>query len=98
MSFTVLIIGGLAVWRLAHMLVVEDGPKDIIAKLRARLAEKQKSSGGLYDAFSCVACMSFWIGSVAALGPAGSVLQWIGYTLAFSAVATLIEAYVTLDA
>jgi hypothetical protein len=92
-----LILGGLVTWRLAHMLVKEQGPLSIFLRLRAYLATNQKRSGGLFDMVSCVACMSIYIAAVTALWPAGSVLGWIWYTLAFSTIATFLEQiYVTL--
>lgn len=86
-----LILGGLAVWRLSHMVVKEMGPLGIFSKLRADRARKQKMVGGTFDMLSCVACASIYIGSVAALGAAHGLFSWLGYTLALSAIATFLE-------
>lgn len=88
-----LILGGLVVWRLSHMVVKEMGPLGIFAKYRADRAKNQQRSGGLFDMVSCVACTSVYIGAVASLAVATGVLEWIMYTLAFSAIATLIERF-----
>lgn len=41
----------LAVWRMTHLLAEEDGPGDVIAKLRARLGTS--IFGRLMDCFYC---------------------------------------------
>lgn len=89
----VLILCCLATWRLAHMVVKETGPLSVFAKLRANRARKQKRIGGSFDMLSCVACASIYIGAVVALWPAGDVVTWFVYTLAFSAVATILEHF-----
>ena len=48
-----LIIITLATWRLSYMLVTEEGPYQILTRLRARFA-----LGGLTD---CIYCMSVWV-------------------------------------
>lgn len=93
MDLTTVLIGGLVTWRLARLISKENGPLLIFARFRAYLANKQQRLGGFYDMVSCVACMSMYIGLWAAIWPAGTVLELIGYTIAFSAVATLIERY-----
>ena len=85
------IIVSLAIWRLSYAIVKENGPLMVFARLRARLAASQKRSGGLFDLISCVYCVSFWIGLVGALIVSNNVFEWVGYGLAFSAVAVLIE-------
>lgn len=92
MNAVTLVIGGLITWRVSHMLVKEAGPLMSFARLRAFLASNQKRSGGLFDLISCVYCTSMYIGLVAALWVSGDVFHKIGYALAFSAIATLIEA------
>jgi hypothetical protein len=93
----ILLFGGLITWRLAHMLVKEKGPLLVFDRLRAYLASTQKRSGGLFDMLSCLACMSIYIGAVAAIQPAHGVLSWLAYALSFSAIATFLEQiYVAL--
>lgn len=88
-----IVIGSLAVWRLSHALVKENGPRDWFIRLRARLARTQKRSGGLFDMFSCVYCLSFWIGLGASLFVSYSFFSWIGYAFAFSGAAMLLESF-----
>ena len=95
MTPLVFIVGSLAVWRVSHALVKEKGPLDIFVRLRARLASSQKRSGGLFDLFSCVYCLSVWVGLVAALSVSESAAQWLGYAFAFSAVSMLLEKLFT---
>lgn len=93
MTLFTFIVASLAVWRLSYMFVREKGPRDIFVRLRARLGASQKRSGGLFDLFSCVRCFSVWIGLVGALFVSENVLQWLGYGLGFSAVASLIDLF-----
>lgn len=50
------LLGVLATWRLAHLLADEDGPFDVIVKVRRRLGGSWL--GRLLD---CFYCLSFWI-------------------------------------
>jgi hypothetical protein len=90
-----IVIGSLAVWRLSHALVKENGPRDWFIRLRARLARTQKRSGGLFDMFSCVYCLSFWIALIAALSVSETFFQWFGYALALSGSSMLLEVLFT---
>lgn len=71
------------------MLVLEDGPLMVFPRFRAYLAGRQRKPGGWFDMISCIGCASVYIGSVTALALAGDVLEWILYTLSFSAVTVL---------
>lgn len=93
----VLIVGGLVTWRVTNILVKQNGPLAVFARLRAYLASKQKRIGGFYDMFSCIACMSMIVGAVAAVVPSRSVFQWIAYTLSFSAISALVGAYIAKE-
>lgn len=93
MNLTILIFGGLIVWRVADIFVKQKGPLDIFVRFRAHLASRQKRMGGWYDMFSCMACVTMMAGAIMALAFANGLLQWIGYTLALSAIATLIERF-----
>lgn len=56
MRFYWLILGVLAAWRITHLLNAEDGPWDLLVKLR-RLAGNG-FFGGLLD---CFYCLSLWV-------------------------------------
>jgi hypothetical protein len=51
-----LLLGILGVWRITHLLHVEDGPWKLLAKLRALLG--RTLLGQLFD---CFYCLSLWI-------------------------------------
>jgi hypothetical protein len=48
------VLASLAVWRISHLLALEDGPFDLIVRLRARLGK----AGRVLDCFYCV---SLWV-------------------------------------
>jgi hypothetical protein len=49
-------LASLATWRLTHLLAEEDGPGDVVLRLRARAGSGRL--GGLMD---CFACLSLWV-------------------------------------
>ena len=46
----------LAIWRLTHLIASEDGPFDIIVRIRARVGDNVL--GSLLD---CFLCLSLWV-------------------------------------
>ena len=58
---------GLASWRIASLLVVEEGPFDILAKFRSFIGIRYDELSTPYgtnviaDAFTCIWCASMWI-------------------------------------
>jgi hypothetical protein len=76
----------LASWRVTHLLAREDGPADIVYRLRARLGAS--ALGGLMD---CFACLSIWVCAPASVlvtrRPADAALTW----LALSGTICLLE-------
>ena len=60
-SLSWVLIATLAVWRLTHLLAAEDGPWDLLVRLRRRVGEG--FWGGLLD---CFYCLSLWIAAPAA--------------------------------
>jgi hypothetical protein len=81
-----LILAALAVWRLTHLLAAEDGPGDLIARLRGRLGD-----GVLGRLMDCFYCLSLWIAAPFAVAlaprPWPALLTW----LALSGAACLLE-------
>lgn len=59
---TRLLAGALATWRLAHLVAEEDGPADVVARLRSRAGH-----GGLGAAMDCLYCLSVWFAAPVAL-------------------------------
>jgi hypothetical protein len=60
----------LAVYRVAHMVALEDGPADAFARWRHRVGQRSWVGRG----FHCPLCLSFWLGLLAALA-----LPWTGW-------------------
>lgn len=88
MSALDLLILALACWRLAYMLVREDGPAHIFARLRART-----TFGGLLE---CVFCTSIWTAVLVFavwLTPARPVVE----VLAISALALMAAKYTGVE-
>ena len=56
-------VGALATWRLTHLVVLEDGPADIVVRVRRRAGD-----GPAGAALDCFHCVSVW--AAAALAPA----------------------------
>jgi hypothetical protein len=80
------VLAVLATWRVTHLLASEDGPADLIVRLRARLG--QGLTGKLLDCFNC---LSLWIAAPAALFVSRKLLDWLLTWLAISGAACLLE-------
>ena len=80
------VLCALAVWRIAHLLVRENGPWDLIARLRATLG-----SGVLGRLMDCFYSLSFLISLPPAIWMSSSWIQFLVQWLALSAVACLLE-------
>jgi hypothetical protein len=76
----------LATWRLTHLFVAEDGPGDIVVKLRAWLGD---SFFGLV--MDCFYCASVWLAFPFAFVIAHDALDWLVSWLAISGAAALLE-------
>jgi len=81
-----LVIAGLAVWRATHLLAAEDGPWDLIVRIRLKLGTS--IWGHLMD---CFHCLSLWISIPFALFVADGVLSRVVAWLALSGAACLAE-------
>jgi hypothetical protein len=83
---TRLVCGTLATWRVTHLLAKEDGPADLVIRLRAHLGDR--FAGKLMDCFNC---LSIWVAAPVALWacrkPSDRILAW----LALSGAACLFE-------
>jgi hypothetical protein len=90
MAFALVLMGGLAVWRITHMIWTERGPLDIFSRLRAYLATKQKHAGGMYDMISCFNCLSIWVAVLPAL-LASSIIVFLMLVPVLSAIAMVVN-------
>lgn len=80
------VVAVLATWRVTHLLVSEDGPGDVIVKIRRALGD-----GLLGKLMDCFYCLSLWIAAVAALFVTRRLVDWIFVWLAISGAACLLE-------
>jgi len=81
-----LLVAALATWRLAHLLVVEDGPFDLAARLRAQLRGGPFGLGRVLD---CIHCTSLWLAAPLACFVTTEPGQWWAVWLALSGAAGL---------
>jgi hypothetical protein len=79
-------VASLATWRLTHLLAEEDGPGDVVVRVRAGLGDSP--AGQLMD---CFYCLSVWVAAPVSLVVSrrsrNQPLTWLG----LSAAACLIE-------
>lgn len=87
MSSLQFVIYCLATWRLSYLLVNEDGPYNMLGRIRENLESYT-------TVLTCVWCSSIWIGMLAALATFHTndipILLIIPLTLAYSSVAIFI--------
>jgi len=76
----------LAVWRITHLLAKEDGPWDMIFKLR-----KQVGQGFWGSLLDCFYCLSIWVALPFAWGEGSTVKEKLLWWLALSGAACLLE-------
>ena len=82
------VILALATWRVTHLLANEDGPANIITRIRMRLGES--ILGRLMDCFNC---LSLWIAAPAALYLGRGYLFWVVNWWGLSGAACLLERF-----
>jgi len=80
------LLAAIAVWRLTHLLATEDGPWDIIVRLRRALG-----GGFLGSLLSCFYCLSVWIAAPFAFFLDGTVIERVVIWLALSGASILLE-------
>jgi|SRR5215813_1056708 len=81
-----LVLAILATWRVTHLLAYEDGPGDVLVKLRASLGTS--ILGQLMD---CFQCLSLWVAAPLAFAIARGPLEWVLAWLALSGAACVLE-------
>lgn len=81
-----LLIAILATWRISHLLAREEGPFDLVLKLRLRLGD-----GGWGRAMDCPYCLSLWLAAPLALLLSRQPLAWGLAWLAISGGACVLE-------
>ncbi|MFZ0584384.1 MAG: hypothetical protein WAN72_03425 [Candidatus Acidiferrales bacterium] len=81
-----MVLAVLATWRMTHLLAREDGPGDLIFRVRAWLGQ-----GVAAKLMDCFYCLSLWIAAPAALFVSRRAIEWIFTWLALSGGACLLE-------
>jgi Protein of unknown function (DUF1360) len=81
-----LVLGVLATWRVTHLLQAEDGPADLVVRLRRAAGE-----GFLGSLLDCFYCLSLWIAAPFALFLGATWAERAMLWLAFSGGASLLE-------
>jgi hypothetical protein len=79
-------VGALATWRVAHLVAREDGPADLVFRLR--LAAGQ---GLLAEAMDCFHCVALWVAAPLALVVADSAATWLVAWLGLAGAASITE-------
>lgn len=86
---TLFIILSLATWRLSHLITNEDGPYQMLAEFRHITVRYTKL-------FSCIYCLSVWLGIIFVIGyyfyP--TIVFWIALPMALSGLAIVIDRWV----
>lgn len=90
MSFYYLSLGILGVWRITHLLQAEDGPWNLVVRLR--LAAGAGFWAGLLD---CFQCLSLWIAVPFASALGTNLLEMLLLWPALSAAAIFLERATT---
>lgn len=88
------IILALATWRLTSLVIYETGPFRVFAHIRRLVrADRPGELSGLAELFSCVWCMSVWIGGLCVLLFVldDDVARWLLAISALSAIAIAIN-------
>ena len=85
-DWTLIVMTVLATWRVTHLLANEDGPGDIIFRLRTKLGY-----GLLGSLMDCFNCLSFWVAAPAAVLLTSDIPSWVVSWLALSGAACLLE-------
>ncbi len=83
------VLASLATWRITHLLAREDGPADVLARLRAWLGES--FAGKLMD---CFHCLSLWVAAPTVFFVARRTLDLLVAWLAISGAACVLERLV----
>ncbi len=84
--WAMLVVAILATWRLTHLLAREDGPADLVVRLRSRLG-----AGWLGRAMDCFNCASLWVAAPVAWWLGTSTADRVVLWLALSGAVCLLE-------
>jgi hypothetical protein len=80
------IIAILAVWRITHLFGKEDGPFDLIFKLRTKAGH-----GFFGNLMDCFYCLSMWVSLPFGIWLGENIIQKLLFCFALSGAACLLE-------
>ena len=80
------VVGVLATWRVTHLLVAEDGPADVVVRLRRRAGDSW-----IGEAMDCFYCLSVWTAAPVAAAVARNRREALLTWLALSGATCLLE-------
>jgi hypothetical protein len=80
------IVAALAVWRMTHLLAVEDGPGGLAARLRAAVG-----TGFWASLLACFYCLSLWVALPFALALGDGAIEHFMLWLGLSGAACLLD-------
>lgn len=86
MRFYDFLLGTLSVWRITHLLSAEDGPWDVVVRLRRAAGE-----GFIGQMLDCFYCLSIWVSAPLAIFLGKKMGERILLWPALSAGAILLE-------
>ena len=69
-----LILAMLAVYRVSHMIALEEGPFSVFSWVHGKMNQSTWIGRGL----RCTLCISFWLAGLATWIIGGTVLEWLG--------------------
>ncbi len=88
------VIVALAVYRLAHLIALDDGPGDLLIRLRTAVAGRYGLESWQARGVCCPVCVSFWlVWPAALLLQPESLLEFAVLALALSAPAAVIARW-----
>jgi hypothetical protein len=82
------VVAVLATWRVAHLVAREDGPFDVIVRLRRRAGDT-----GIGRLMDCPHCLGLWIAMPLAAWLARSPDQWVVAWLGIAGGASLAQRF-----
>lgn len=93
MPFYWFLLGSLGVWRIVHLLNSEDGPWDLLARLR-----KWAGAGWLGHLLDCFYCLSIWVAAPFACAIGAEWKERLLLWPALSGAAIVMERLITREA
>jgi Protein of unknown function (DUF1360) len=84
--WTRFVLAALAAWRITHLLAREDGPWNVVARVRARMG-----SGVAGQMMDCMLCLGLWVAIPLTFFVTGEPERWLVSWLAIAGAAGLLD-------